>query len=421
VDNLRVAPTHADDANVRVPAAAASAWRGARALPLADVRLLRQLANAEGLTTATLQEITGRPVEGVVSSLRNLRRQGYVGWEGSRWSIQQAGRMALELAGGEASHLLFDLRRAPGVSVTVHDARRSFHRIDLRLCPVPFRHLVFTWIESLYGTPEQLVRSPIIKSAATWLFMLLRFYADHYPSDDDLHHMSTDVVRKWVRAVLPQRQQTRDAYLDYVGRRLAALVQFCEWIQIHQPSFLPSALMPATLRRAGLAEVEAVCEANPIQIQTPVLEPPNGAYEGQRYGNKGGIYGLAGDSACPDDRARLWLTPCEHRILTVLSDERPRKRIEIAAEGGLNRYTPGNLLGKLMRAGLVEPQRQSGRPATSAVMYAITAAGHERLESEQWSEAADLWDLSQITGVRVPPSAARIGRRIDFRLVPAPQ
>ncbi len=149
--------------------------------------------------------------------------------------------------------------------------------------------------------------------------------------------------------------------------------------------------MPATLRRAGLAEVEAVCEANPIPVQTPALEPPNGTYQGQRYGNKGGIYGLAGVSACANDRARLWLTPCEHRILTVLSDERPRNRIEIAVEDGLNKHTPGNLLAKLIRAGLVESRRSS-----NAVTYSITPAGRERLASQRWSETADLWDLSQI-------------------------
>ena len=70
--------------------------------------------------------------------------------------------------------------------------------------------------------------------------------------------------------------------------------------------------------------------SNPSQVQTPALEPPNGVYEGQRYGNKGGIYGLAGASTCANDRARLWLTQREHRILTVLADGRPRNRAEIA-------------------------------------------------------------------------------------------
>ena len=55
------------------------------------------------------------------------------------------------------------------------------------------------------------------------------------------------------------------------------------------------------------------------------------------------------------------------------------------------------------------------------VSYSITAAGRERLTSQQhWSEAADLWDLRQIAGVQVPLSAERAGHRIDFRLVPEP-
>jgi len=156
---------------------------------------------------------------------------------------------------------VLDLRAAPGVRVTVFDSRKGFHRIDLRLCPVPFRHLVSEWIESLYGTPEKPVPSTVIKGASTWLFILLRFYADQYPSDDDLGHLSTDVIRKWVRAALPQWQPTRDARLDYVGRRLKALVQFCDWAQLNEPGFLPSALMPATHRSAGVAEVAAACEA----------------------------------------------------------------------------------------------------------------------------------------------------------------
>src|SRR5260370_856351 len=117
----------------------------------------------------------------------------------------------------------------------------------------------------MYGTPEQPMRSSIIKNAVTWVFVLLQFYADQYPSDDDPRYLNADVVRKWVRAVLPQRQPTRDAYLDHVGRRLRALVQFCEWIQLNDPNLLSPALIPATLRRAGLAEVEATCEVSPIQ------------------------------------------------------------------------------------------------------------------------------------------------------------
>ena len=418
MEDLRVAAAHADDADVGVPAA--GAWHGARALPRADVQLLTQLATAEGLTTTMLHENTGRPLEGVLSSLRNLRRQGYIDSDGSRWSIQQAGRTALELVRGEAAYLELDLRTIPGVRVTAYDAGKGYHRIDLRRCPVPFRHLAFKWIESLYGTPREPVRSSIVKNAATWVFIVLRFYADHYSSDDDLRHLDADAVRKWVRTVLPQRQPTRDAYLDHVGRRLKALVQFCEWIQVNRPSYLPSVLMPAALRRAGLAEVEAMCEANPIEVQTPALVPPNAAYMGHRYGNKGGIYGLAGVSTCANDRARLWLTQREHRILTVLADGRPRNRIEIAAEGGLNKHTPGNLLWKLVRAGLVESRGQSPQRSLNAITYSITAAGRTRLASQQWSEAADLWDLRQIAGVRVPPSADRIGHRIDFRLVPAP-
>ncbi len=294
MDDFRVAAARVDDADVGVPAA--DAWHGARALPRADVQLLLQLATAEGLTTAMLHANTGRPLQGVLSSLHNLRRQGYIDSDGSRWSIRQAGRTALELAHGESAHLELDLRTIPGVRVTAYDAGKGYHRIDLRRCPVPFRHLAFKWIESLYGTSDKPVRSSTVKTAATWVFIVLRFYADRYPSDDDLRHLDADVVRKWVAAVLPQRQPTRDAYLDHVGRRLAALVQFCEWIQMHHPSFLPPALLPATLRRAGLAEVETVCEANPIQVQTPALDPRNGVVEGQRYGNKGGIYALAGVS-----------------------------------------------------------------------------------------------------------------------------
>jgi integrase len=415
-----VAPTTlADDPDMGGPAADAGAWRGTRVLPRADAQLLTHLVQADGLTTAALQESAGRPLDGVLSSLQNLRQQGYIGWDGSQWCIQQAGCTALELARGEAPHLVLDLRAIPGVSVTVHDARKCYHRIDLRLCPVPFRHLASKWIESLYGAPEQPVPSSTIKSASTWLFILLRFYADQYPGDEDLCHLNTDVARKWVRAALPQRQPTRDAYLDHVGRRLKALVQFCSWVQLNEPSFLPSALMPATLRRAGLAEVDAACEASPIQVQTPALEPPNGSYAGQRYSNKGGVWGLA-DAASTNGRARLWLTECEHRILTVLSDGRPRERTEIAAQGGLNKHTPGNLLGKLMRVGMVESLGQSHPRSPSVVVYSITAEGRERLASQQWSESADLWDLSQMTGVRPPPSAVRTGRRIDFRLVPAP-
>lgn len=364
--------------------------------------------------------MTGRPLEGVLSSLRNLRRQGYLESNGSRWFIQQAGRTALELARGEASHLVLELRTIPGVKVTAYDAGKGHHRIDLRRCPVPFRRLAFNWIESLYGTPEKPVRSSMVKNAATWVFIVLRFYADRYPSDDDLRRLDADMVRDWVRVALLQRQPTRDAYLDHVGRRLKVLVQFCEWIQMRHPNFLPSGLMPAVLRRAGLAEVEAMCEANPIHVQTPALAPPTGVYEGQRYGNKGGIYALAGVFSCTNERARLWLTQREHRILTVLSDGRPRNRIEIAAEGGLNKHTPNNLLWKLVRAGLVESRGQSPQRSSNAVTYSVTAAGRGRLASQQWSEAADLWDLRQIAGVHVPSSAARTGHRIDFRLVPAP-
>lgn len=160
--------------------------------------------------------------------------------------------------------------------------------------------------------------------------------------------------------------------------------------------------------------------ANPIQAQTPSLEPPNGSYAGQRYGNKGGVWGPAADSARTNGRARLWLTEREHRILTVLSDGLPRKGKEMAAEGDLNKHTPGNLLGKLTRVGLVESLCQSHRSWPNAVTYGITAAGRERLASQQWSEAADLWDLSQVASVRLSRSAGKTGRRIDFRLVPAP-
>ncbi len=379
-----------------------------------------QLASAESLTTAMLHEHTGRPLQGVLSSLRNLRRQGYLDSDGSRWSIQQAGRTALELARGEAAHLELDLRTIPGVRVTAYDADKGYHRIDLRRCPVPLRQLAFKWIESLYDTSDRPVRSSIVKNAATWVFIVLRFHMDRFPSDDDLRHLDADAVREWVRAVLPQRQPTRDAYLDHVGRRLAALVQFCEWMQIHHPNVLPSGLKPAMLRRAGLAEVDVVCEANPFRVQTPRLEPPHGASEGQRYGNKGGIYALAGVFDCSADRARLWLTQREHRILTVLSDGRPRNRMEIATEGDLNRYTPGNLLWKLVRAGLVESRGQSSQRSLNATTYSITATGRERLASQQWTEAADLWDLRQIAGVHIPASAGRTGHRIDFRLVPVP-
>ncbi len=396
------------------------AWRGARVLPLTDAQLLTHLAAAEGLTTVALQEMVGRPVAGVLSGLRNLQQQGYIGWDGSRWCIQQAGCTALELARGAAPHLVLDLRAVPGVRVTVFDSRKGFHRIDLRLCPVSFRHRASEWIESLYGTPEKPVPSTVIKNASTWLFILLRFYADQYPSDDDLGHLSTDVIRKWVHAALPQRQPTRDARLDYVGRRLKALVQFCAWVQLNEPGFLPSVLIPATLRSVGVAEVDAACGANPIQAQTPPLEPPNGSYVGQRYGNKGGVWGLAVDLARTNSRARLWLTERERRVLTVLSDGQPRTRKQIAAEGDLNKHTPANLLGKLVRAGLVEPLRQSHRSWPNAAIYAITAVGRERLAAQQWSEAADLWDLSQVASVRLSRSAGRTGRRIDFRLVPAP-
>ncbi len=205
MEDLRLAPTRTEDANVNAPAAEVVAWRGARAPPRADLQLLTHLANAEarGLTTAELQEITGRLVQGVLSSLRNLRRQAYIGWDGARWSIQQAGCTALELARGDAAHLELDLRAVPGVRVTEHDVGKGYHRIDLRRCPVPFRYLVFKWIESLYGTPEEPVRSSIVKNAATWVFILLQFYADHHPSDDDLRHLNADVVRQWVRAILP--------------------------------------------------------------------------------------------------------------------------------------------------------------------------------------------------------------------------
>jgi len=286
LDDLQVAPTRADDG---VPAVAASVWRGTRVLSRADVQLLTHLAGSEGLTTAALQGSTARPLESLLSSLRDLRKLGYIGWDGSRWSIREAGRRALELARGEASHLVIDLREIAGVGVTAHDARRSFHRIDVRLCPLPFRHVVFKWIQSLYGTTGQPVRSSTIKNTASWVLHLLQFYADQYPSDDDLRHLSTDVVRQWVRAVRPQRQPTRDAYLDHVARRLKALVQFCDWLQMNEPGCLPSALEPASLRRAGLAEVDAACEARPVRVQTPALEPPNGPYVGRRYGNKGGV------------------------------------------------------------------------------------------------------------------------------------
>jgi integrase/DNA-binding MarR family transcriptional regulator len=380
-----------------------------------------QLATAEGLTTAMLHEHTGRPLQGLSSSLSNLRRQGYIDSNGLRWSIRQAGRTALELARGDAAHLELDLRTVAGVRVTAYDAGKGVHRIDRRRCPVPFRHLAFTWIQSLYGTSDEPVRSSTVKNAATWVFIVLRFYADHYPNDDDLRHLDADVVREWVRAVLPQRQPTRDAYLDHTARRLAALVQFCEWIQMHHPSFLPSGLVPATLQRAGLAEVEAICEASPILVQTPALEPPNAIYVGQRYGNKGGIYALAGVFNGTTDRARLWLTHRESRILTVLLDGRARNRTEIAAAGGLNKHTPNNLLWKLVRAGLVHSSGHSPQRSSKTVTYSITPAGRACLAShEQWSEGADLWDLRQIPSIHVPPSADRVGHRIDFRLVPSP-
>src|SRR5260370_8836896 len=87
-----------------------------------------------------------------------------MGSDGSRWSIQQAGRTALELARGEAAHLELDLRTIPGVRVTAYDAGKGYQRIDLRRCPVPFRHLAFKWIESLYGTPCEPVRSSLVKN-----------------------------------------------------------------------------------------------------------------------------------------------------------------------------------------------------------------------------------------------------------------
>ena len=209
MDDVRVAAPRADDADVGVPAA--DAWHGARAFPRADVQLLTQLAPTEGLTTAMLREHTGRPLEGVLSSLRNLQRQGYIDSDGSTWSIRQAGRTALELAHGEATHLELDLRTIAGVSVTAYDAGKGVHRVDLRRCPVPFRHLAFKWIESLYGTSDEPVRSSTVKNAATWVFIVLRFYADHYSNDDDLRHLDAEVVQEWVRAVLPHRQPTRDA------------------------------------------------------------------------------------------------------------------------------------------------------------------------------------------------------------------
>jgi len=147
MENLRVAAARADDAEVGVPAA--EAWHGARAFPRADVQLLTQLATAEGLTTAMLHENTGRPLEDVLSSLRNLRRQGYIDSDGSRWSIQQAGHTALELARGEAAHLELDLRTIPGVRVTAYDAGKGYHRIDPRPCPVPFLPLPVNQLVSL--------------------------------------------------------------------------------------------------------------------------------------------------------------------------------------------------------------------------------------------------------------------------------
>ena len=75
----------------------------------------------------------------------------------------------------------------------------------------------------------------------------------------------------------------------------------------------------------------------------------------------------------------------------------PRKRTEIATKGGLNKHTPGNLLGKLIRVGLVEWVRQYHAWSPNAVTYSITAAGRERLASQQWSDSTDLWDLSQMT------------------------
>src|SRR5436190_21568825 len=98
MENLRVAAARADDADVGVPAA--DTWHGARAFPRADVQLLTQLATAEGLTTVMLHENTGRPLEGVLSSLRNLRRQGYIDSDDSQFSFRQAGCTALELARG---------------------------------------------------------------------------------------------------------------------------------------------------------------------------------------------------------------------------------------------------------------------------------------------------------------------------------
>src|SRR6266853_3850029 len=111
MENLRVAAARADDADVGVPLA--DAWHGARAFARADVQLLTHLATAESLTTAMLHENTGRPLEGVLSSLRNLRRQGYIDSDGSRWSIQQAGRTALELVRGEAAYLELDRALSP--------------------------------------------------------------------------------------------------------------------------------------------------------------------------------------------------------------------------------------------------------------------------------------------------------------------
>lgn len=42
-------------------------------------------------------------------------------------------------------------------------------------------------------------------------------------------------------------------------------------------------------------------------------------------------------------------------------------RVEIAAEGGLNKHTPNNLLWKLVRAGLVESRGQSAQRSSSTV------------------------------------------------------
>ena len=115
-----MAAARVDDADVG--ARAAGTWYGARALPRADVQLLMQLAAAEGLTTARLHEITGRPLQSVLSSLRHLQRLGYVDSAESTWSIRQAGRTALELARGDAAHLELDLRTIAGVRVTAYDA-----------------------------------------------------------------------------------------------------------------------------------------------------------------------------------------------------------------------------------------------------------------------------------------------------------